>query len=474
MKLQAALVNPPAPQLRKIIRNIDCSFESKGNYLYQPLDFLQLSGNFNSEHWNLNIHDAIADSLSLDTSLNIVRGFRPNLIVLAMGDTTWRNDLDYLINLKDNHPQSMILCIGDSFAEKSAIEEIASYADGIIVSPWDTNFEILLDIHPSEWHTVKSIPGVIFPNDSNSIIWTKKPTKKSIHPPRHELFQHKKYKWPFSKHLKYTSVFTAWGCPFKCSYCLLSKSPFFYRDVDEIIDELTSIKELGIHEIYFADRSFGAPLKNVIDLLDKMIAHNYKFSWSTYFHPNMFNKDLLIKMKQSGCHTIIIGIENHDLALLNQYSRDVKVDKLKALISCAKEIGMDICADFIFGLKGQTKADILETIKFSIESKFAYASFNILAPLPGTELRQNAIKDGLIKESDRHFDSLGKGKVFSNNRLSGDEIVELRNYAVKKFYGRPSYIFNRLIRTKSFTHLLIQFLEMISLFKKSEFLIVKK
>lgn len=96
----------------------------------------------------------------------------------------------------------------------------------------------------------------------------------------------------------------------------MSKFPNYYRSYDEIIEEMKEVASLGIREIYMGDRSFGLPLMNVMKLLQGMIDQRFNFSWSTYFHPNQYTPELLQKMKESGCHTIIVGIENSDQSTL--------------------------------------------------------------------------------------------------------------------------------------------------------------
>jgi radical SAM superfamily enzyme YgiQ (UPF0313 family) len=172
-------------------------------------------------------------------------------------------------------------------------------------------------------------------------------------------------------------------------------------------------------------------------------------------------------MKKAGCHTIILGIESFNISSLEKYGRITSKEKIENLIRKANEIKLNICADFIIGLPGETKRDILQTIKYSKSLDIDYASFNIAAPLPGSVFKKSAIADGRINESDHHFDSVGNARTLSSDQLPNTELINLRNLAVRSFYLRPGYVIKRIMRLRSVEHFLIQFEEMFQILKKA-------
>ena len=445
-------INPPSKKGRKLIRNFDCATESKGNYLYQPYDFLLLSAQL--EEYEFELVDAIAENLSENTIFS--KCDNAKMFVVALADTNWEEDFEFVKNLRKLFPETPILVFGDSFIEKNARDEIESYVNGILANPIEVN---LKNLDLKNGYVDSSTY-----NRSN----LKQAVKISIDLPKHRKFLLKKYGWPFSRYKEYTTVFTAWGCPYSCSYCVVAKFPNMYRDYREVIGELENLKEIGIKEVYIGDRSFGLPRENVIALMKEMIKRDLRFSWSTYFHPNQYDEELLDLMKKSGCHTIIIGIETYNFKSLKKYGRHLKIERFNKLIDHAKKIKMQVCGDFIIGLPNETKSDIEKTIRLSKKLGIDYASFNIAAPLAGSSLRHDAIEDGRIKMGDeKHFDSFGYSKVLPNGALSEKEILALRNKAVRQFYFRPSYLIRRLLSITSFEHFLIQAKEMVSIAKKT-------
>ncbi len=397
----------------------------------------------------LKLYDFIAHPLKDEEIWKTLDKEQADLIILMMADCLWSEDLQFLNKLHEHFPKTIWIA-GDALLEEENRKEVQSLAQAYIPHPFFLRIEnplqksegILPLTLPPEYSKQKIIDHLS---------------------PRHELFIDKVYRWPFAHHKLYTSVFTNWGCPYQCEYCINSSFPFHRRSLSDLKIELTRIKELNIKEIYIGDRSFGFPKNESIEFLKMMIDEQFNFSWSCYFHPLHTDKELLGLMKKAGCHTLIIGIEDHKQESLKTYSRHLPTEILSKLFIYAKELRLEICGDFLFGLPHQKRADLETLIDYSLTLPLSYASYNLLAPLPGTSLRKEIAKS----QDARNFDSLGKIKVFSYGQIAEEELLKLRNKAISKFYLRPGYLLKRLCSIKSLEHLAIQFEEMLLLFKKA-------
>lgn len=463
LKNNIVFINPPSLAGRKLIRNFDCATESKGNYLYQPYDFLLLSAHVGSS-FQLHLIDAISDKRDLDYCVSNTTKLTPSIVVIAVADSNWEEDFQFIKFIRKSLPNSKLIIFGDSFVDPISVNKIKTFVDGILHNPIHINFKEIDDFPKDKWI---NLDGFIRA-DSYSRIDLKKPIESRIPSPKHSLFLNTNYRWPFAQHFLYTTVFTAWGCPYSCSYCIMAKFPNYYRPAQDIFEELEYIKSLGLKEFYMGDRSFGLPRDNIFKLLNKMIEKKINLKWSTYFHPNQYGFELLELMSKSGCHTIIIGIESANLKLLKKFGRHTKPDKLQNLLIHAKKLGIKVCGDFIIGLPGENSKDVLDTIDLAVNSGIDYASFNIAAPLAGSEIRSEAVKDGRMQPGENHFDSFGYEKILGNGIMSGQELLILRNYAVRKFYFRIGFLIRALFKIKTFPQFIIQVQEMLQLFKKSK------
>lgn len=460
---KVAFVNPPTiDDSPKMIRTFDCNTESKGNYLYQPYDFVLMSAKFR-EGYELIFVDCVADSISPKEALKKLKKEDPETFFIVVGENLFDSDTQFVEQVRAQHPESKIVVFGAPFVERWAQIKVRDYVDGILHNPLTFDPEKIV----REREGLLSEEGFVSDEDKFLDPRRKAAREVNVGIPMHDLFLSRRYRWPFAESFKYTSVFISWGCPYSCSYCILNSFPNIYRSSNDVLNELEEIKKYGLREIYFADRSFGLPVETAKTILKGMIKRNFKFRWSSYFHPNQYDSELLRLMQESGCHTIIVGIETQDFNQLKVFGRHQKGDKLKDLIKDCKKYGIKICGDFIFGLPNQTREEVEKTISFSRDVGIDYASFNIAAPLPGSVIKKAALDDGSLRNEDVHYDSLGKYNALGNGLMSGNELIELRNKAVRSFYLRPSYLVKRLLTIRSLQQFIIQFSEMISILKKA-------
>lgn len=455
---------PPSPEKRNIIRVGFCSHEAKSNYLWQPSDLMILSSHLTDSD-NIVLIDGTADKLNKSVFLKKLEKEKDaDMVILAFSSVCWENDYSYFKQIKEIFKNKLIFVFGDVFLEKTYQEKILKECDGIIINPFVINFEEMAKVRINNSQNLNGI--CLTPDDNILEIIGKNSKEISFNLfPKHELFINKNYIFPFAKHFKYASVSTTWGCPFNCSYCSNAKSVPYIRNYNNVLAELAYLKKLKIKEIFFFDASFGYPSDNIKPLLEEMVRF-FNFSWSCYFNPQMYTPELLEEMKKAGCHTIIIGVESAKFDNLESFNRKVQKEKIEELILHADKIKINVCADFILGLENETKEDILNTINYALSLPLDYASFNIASPIPGSSIRKKAMKETESDFGEEGFDTLGNKKVLGNDFLTSQEILMMREYAIKSFYLRPSYLLRRLSRISSFEHLLNQFFQMVAMFKK--------
>ena len=187
--MKVLFINPPLTSRRKIWRNFDCSTESKGNYLYQPYDFLLMSSRLPAD-WPLEVIDAIADDLSPEQAHAEVCRHDADFIVLAMAETSWADELQFLRDLRRQFPELLILVFGDILIEDSAAAEVEPIADGILVSPFLTDFECFAGLNRAALADRRGeFPG-LRTDEYYRRKDMKRPQELELGMPRHERFMH--------------------------------------------------------------------------------------------------------------------------------------------------------------------------------------------------------------------------------------------------------------------------------------------
>lgn len=241
------------------------------------------------------------------------------------------------------------------------------------------------------------------------------------------------------------SMVTSRGCPYNCNYCsihALWAHKYRARSPQNVIEEIEQLKRTyGIREIAFMDDNISFDKKRMEDLLDGLISKNVNIRWST---PNgiaiwTLDEEIIKKAKKSGCYKLTFGIETGS-ARTQKFIRKSYIDleKTKQLIKCCNRVGLWTLSAFILGFPYETKEDIEQTIKYSIECDVDMATYFIATPYPGTELYDIYKKEGLLSEP--AGDSPIKWTASVNNIMcdtkvfSKTDIQNFKRLAEKRFY----------------------------------------
>lgn len=430
-KIKVLLLNPPGTQL--YLRDYYCNNISKSNYLHYPMDLLYLSGTLANNNFEVSVIDALAKRYSPLETLNKLAEIKPDYIIALVGTLSWSEDREFLKNIKSLNPKIKIIGTGDIFLDEGikVIKE-NRFLDGCILDFSDDSILNLIN-NFEESNDKKLIENCIYKVNNGEPLsgpLSRPKGEFSLATPKHEYFPIREYKYAFSRNFPTAHLMTDFGCAFNCSFCPIRNDNlgFKVRPVDEIIEELKYLKTLGVKELYFRDQTFGANKKRAIELCERMVKEDFKFTWFCFSRVDVINEELVDAMKSSGCHTIIFGIESiNDKTLVDVHKR-INMEKIKNAFSICKKRGIRRAATFIIGLPGETEEDIMRTVDFAKEIDCSFASFNVAGIRPGTEWSHNPEKI--------HF-------------LPEEELYRLRDNAIKKFYLRPEYIFSRVFEIRT-------------------------
>jgi radical SAM superfamily enzyme YgiQ (UPF0313 family) len=236
------------------------------------------------------------------------------------------------------------------------------------------------------------------------------------------------------------------GCPYGCKFCA---SPNFYgrsirfRNPTEVVDEIEYlVKNHGVKEIHFEDDNFTLKREHAAEICRQIIDRKLKitFTCPNGIRADKVDKDLILLMKKAGCYSFAYGVESANPTILKNINKGEDIELIKKSIDIAAECGIDTQAFFIFGLPGETKDTIEETINFAIKSKLAKAQFLILDVLPGCDLYQELkgqYTSDFTKESYCSPEYIPEG-------LTKEDLIQAQERAMRKFYFRPKIMLNML------------------------------
>ncbi|MDP4012380.1 MAG: radical SAM protein [Candidatus Nanoarchaeia archaeon] len=191
------------------------------------------------------------------------------------------------------------------------------------------------------------------------------------------------------------TMFTTRGCPYTCNFCSIFNTMgrrWRKRSTNNVVDEIEFLyNKYGIRTIFFEDDNFTLDMKHTIDILDELKKRNLEIQWQT---PNgvradRLDKELVAKMKESGCTRLRVAVEHGDQKFLNEVIH--KRMDLSVLEQSTKNVrAADIALDgfFILGIPGETDVTMRTSIDFmkNLASLGLNPIIGYAIPLPGTEV----------------------------------------------------------------------------------------
>lgn len=458
MKQKILFLNPPGKYL--YVRDYFCSKISKADYINAPVDLVMLSGILNTGEFELKIIDAIAEKIPAENCLQKISDFNPSAVIILIGSASLAEDKEFLKSLKEK-TAAEIFAIGDFLLteSKSFLAEFP-FIKGAI-------FNFISDgIYWQLKGEKEKIKDMAVRNGDDIIFYPKSAVKNfSIHTPAQEQFIKKPYRMPFVRKYPFATTLMSYACPHRCAFCVMNTLPYAERDLDNIFTELDYLKSLGVREILFLDQTIGLNRKRHIEFIKRMIDRNYNFGWFGFTRVDAVDEEILRMMKKAGCHTLWFGVETSSDETLRLYGKGYTKKQVLEAFKIVKKVGIKTLATFLIGLPEETRETIEDTIEFSKKLNPDYASFSFAVPRFGTELRDKAVKSGLISEEERIMDQSGRQITMGTMSLSKKEMQKLKRKAVLGFYLRPSYILKRLWSLKSFTELKMNWRNFLSLIK---------
>lgn len=298
-------------------------------------------------------------------------------------------------------------------------EEAKEHADSIVVGESEKTWPILVeDFRRGELKSLYEEKDL--------------PKLENLPIPRRELFKPNSY-WTTN------CVQTSRGCPFACDFCtvtIFGGNQFRLRPIEQVIEEVKRLKK-GF--VVFVDDNIAGNKAYAKQLFKALIP--LKINWGSQASLTMArDPELLDLAAKSGCTALFIGVESiseENLAAANK--RFNKVDKYKEEFRRFHDYGILIQTGMIFGFDHDDESAFERTVEFLEENNIELAMFNILTPLPGTNLYKKMDAEGRIIDRDwSHYD--GRHVVFKPKLMTPETLQEGFLWAYHKFFSYPSII----------------------------------
>jgi radical SAM superfamily enzyme YgiQ (UPF0313 family) len=369
-----------------------------------PLGLAYLGAALEQAGVQVKILDYVVYPYRRDALESVLKEFKPHVAGATAVSMTFDHARQVLKDLKVIDPEILTVMGGPhvSFYARETLEEFPEL-DAVVLGEGEQTFVNLMHAVKSA-RDLRGVNGIAFRRGSEI---TTSPKQKFISnldvlplPSRHllPLGRYRALGMPMS-------VTTSRGCPYQCIFCVGRKmggARVRYHSADRVAAELQSLASLKFHQINIVDDLFTANPNHCLAVCEEILRRNLEINWTAFARVDTVSEALLSKMKAAGCTAVSFGIESANPAILNTIKKGISVQQAQDAVRKCLRVGISPYASFILGLPGETPETIKETAAFATELQqegLAYG-FHILAPFPGTEVREQSKRLGIRILSD--------------------------------------------------------------------------
>lgn len=240
------------------------------------------------------------------------------------------------------------------------------------------------------------------------------------------------------------------GCPFKCSFCILSglPSPYRRRPIANVLRDLRAVPETWSHYqkkfVFFLDNNLGADREYFKELCEALVPLKRRVATQTSI--DTITEESARMMGRAGFQMVYIGLESlSQQSLAGASKKHNRVAEYKKRIRYLHDNGVLVMSIFLVGLDGDTPEYLADLPNLVHEIGVDLPVFSFAAPLESTPMRESLRQEGRLLDGDLNYAMDGSHLVYEPQGLSADEL-ELALFGMMKIAYSPGRVMRRVAR----------------------------
>ncbi len=416
----------------------------------------------------IEIIDSYAECLSIDKTVRLCIEKEPEILGIGCVTATYPIVCEIARKMKEERPGTKIV-VGGEHPTTLPEETLANqYIDIVVRGEGEVTFLEIVRFLAEGKPEISKIAGISYKDNGRIVHNQSRDQIKDIDTipfPAHDLLPMKLYNAPPHWEIDRPSfqMMTSRGCPHRCTFCSLgvmgkmrrARSPRnIFKEIEYLIDNYNA------RQIMFWDAIFPVSKREGMEFCKELIKSRIKgkIVWTTECRVNVVDEELLNLMYEAGCRIIAYGIESGVQRLLDNVKKKFTLDQARSAVKLTSKAKIRTYGTYIIGLPGETRDSIFQTLEFAKELDTDYAQFNVMVPYPGTQIFDEAIKNGNtnLLEWDKFIQASAFTRydpVYVPDGMEAEELKTLAKRVYKKYYLRPGMLFKHLKYIRSFKDL---------------------
>lgn len=249
------------------------------------------------------------------------------------------------------------------------------------------------------------------------------------------------------------SILTTRGCSFSCTFCAVHTTmgkKVRFRSVGHVIEEMKTLWDrYQINLFSIEDDLFTANRKRVLPLLSAMKClgasiPNFETTFPSALSVNTLFDDVMDALIDAGMKVTNVAIESGSKHVQrNIIKKNCNLDRALEVVKYFRDRGVFTRCYFIGGFPGETKEMLDETREYAKKIKSDWACFGIAAPLRGSEMYDQFVHAGYIKDDIEQWSSaFYSERIFDTPEIGAEEIKDFfyRTNLEVNFLNNPQFL----------------------------------
>ena len=357
----------------------------------EPLELEYLVGNIGKAKASVKIIDMILEKKPIEFFIN---KYKPHIVGMTAYITHVGAVKEMARKIKCLSNQT-ITVVGGVHAEVVPEDFISKYIDCIICSNPVETFNKIIDRVRAGVDT-KEIEGTYVKGKKHI-----RTSSYNILPPDRSSVKKYRKKYYYMFHNPCALIKTSLGCPYTCSFCFckeITGGKYFARKIDEVMEELESIKE---REIYIVDDDFLFNENRLNLFCDELERRNIHKRFLVYGRADFIasHEKVIGRLSRHGLSAVIVGVESVREKDLKDFNKRSSLENNEKAIRILQKYGIELYATMILQ-PDFTKKDFKQIEDYIIGLNVSFVNLQPLTPLPGTEIYDDYKDKILVSRKD--------------------------------------------------------------------------
>jgi radical SAM superfamily enzyme YgiQ (UPF0313 family) len=380
--------------------------------------------------------DGIAEGISTPQFIDRIEKFNPDMVVYEVATASFVTDLETAKAVHDRVGRRPTVFCGiheEMYHEK--FFDVCDLMDYILMGEYEYN---LLDL-VSELEAGREpadVSGIIYRSESGKVEKTRRHAKAP---------DINSFPWPSRHHLPMNNyhdlcggipapsvqLWGSRGCPYGCIFCawpqiMYGSRKYRTRDPIDCIDEMEMcVKDYGMASAYFDDDTFNIGESRIVAVAEEKMNRGLDIPWSAMCRADTNTRDMLVAMRRSNLWGVKYGVESANQAIVDQSDKNLDLGLTERMVKFTQRLGIRVHLTFTFGLPGETRETMEETLRWAKYLNPDTIQFSICTPFPGSKMFDYMQKKGYLTTTDwANFDGSNQA-VVRTEHLEPEDLEEM-------------------------------------------------